>query len=108
MINGLIRIFSGNAPADVSGPIGVAQMAGEVAQQGLMPLLNFVAFLSINLGIMNLLPIPALDGGHLIVLSIEALRGKPIGSKAMNMIQMIGFAIIITITVVATFMDLTK
>lgn len=108
MINGLIRIFSGNAPADVSGPIGVAQMAGEVAQQGLMPLLNFVAFLSINLGIMNLLPIPALDGGHLIVLSIEALRGKPIGSKAMNMIQMIGFAIIITITIVATFMDLTK
>lgn len=108
MINGLVKIFSGNAPADVSGPIGVAQMAGEVAQKGIMPLLNFVAFLSINLGIMNLLPIPALDGGHLIVLSIEALRGKPLSAKTMNTIQMIGFSLIVAITIVATFMDLTK
>ena len=108
MVNGLIKIFSGTAPADVSGPIGVAQMAGEVAQQGIMPLLNFVAFLSINLGIMNLLPIPALDGGHFIVLSLEAVRGKPLSAKTMNTIQMIGFSLIIAITLVATFMDLTK
>ena len=108
MINGLVKIFSGNAPADVSGPIGVAQMAGEIAQQGIMPLLNFVAFLSINLGIMNLLPIPALDGGHFIVLSIEALRGKPLSARTMNTIQMIGFSLIVAITLVATFMDLTK
>jgi len=108
MINGLVKIFSGNAPADVSGPIGVAQMAGEIAQQGIMPLLNFVAFLSINLGIMNLLHIPALDGGHFIVLSIEALRGKPLSARTMNTIQMIGFSLIVAITLVATFMDLTK
>ena len=108
MVNGLVKIFSGRAPADVSGPIGVAQMAGEVAQQGIMPLLNFVAFLIINLGIMNLLPIPALDGGHFIVLSIEALRGKALSAKTMNTIQMIGFSLILAITLVATIMDLTK
>jgi len=108
MVNGLIKIISGKAPAEVSGPIGVAQMAGEVAQQGIMSLLNFVAFLSINLGIMNLLPIPALDGGHFIVLSIEALRGKSLSARTMNIIQMIGFALILAITLAATFMDLTK
>jgi len=106
--NGLIKIFTGKAPADVAGPIGVAQMAGEVAERGIMSLLNFVAFLSINLGIMNLLPIPALDGGHLIVLSIEAIRGKPLSSKVMGAIQMVGFAIILAITAIATFLDLTK
>ena len=83
-------------------------MAGEVAQQGIMPLLNFVAFLSINLGIMNLLPIPALDGGHFIVISLEAVRGEPLSAKTMNTIQMIGFSLILAITLVATFMDLTK
>ena len=108
MVNGLIKIISGKAPAEVSGPIGVAQMAGEVAQQGIMSLLNFVAFLSINLGIMNLLPIPALDGGHFIVLSIEALRGRSLSARTMNIIQMIGFALILAITLAATFMDLTK
>lgn len=108
MTNGLVKIFTGSAPAEVSGPIGVAQMAGEIAEQGILPLLNFVAFLSINLGIMNLLPIPALDGGHFIVLILEALRGKPLSPRTMNAIQMIGFSIILAIMAVATFMDLTK
>ena len=108
MTNGLVKIFTGTAPAEVSGPIGVAQMAGEIAEQGILPLLNFVAFLSINLGIMNLLPIPALDGGHFIVLIVEALRGKPLSPKTMNAIQMLGFSIILAIMAVATFMDLTK
>jgi len=64
MVNGLVKIFSGRAPADVSGPIGVAQMAGEVAQQGIMPFVKFLlSFLSINLGIMNLLPyLPWMEG----------------------------------------------
>lgn len=108
MINGLYKIVSGNAPADVSGPIGVAQMAGQVAEKGLLPLMNFVAFLSINLGVINLLPLPALDGGHFVLLILEALRGKPLGSKAMTNIQMIGVAMILALTVFSTFKDITR
>lgn len=108
MINGLYKIVSGNAPAEVSGPIGVAQMAGQVAEKGLLPLMNFVAFLSINLGVINLLPLPALDGGHFVLLVLEALRGKPLGSKAMTNIQMIGVAMILALTVFSTFKDITR
>ena len=108
MVSGLYKIVSGNAPADVSGPIGVAQMAGQVAEKGLLPLMNFVAFLSINLGVINLLPLPALDGGHFVLLLLEALRGKPLGGKAMTNIQMIGVAMILALTVFSTFKDITR
>lgn len=108
MVSGLYRIVSGNAPADVAGPIGVAQMAGQVAEKGLLPLMNFVAFLSINLGVINLLPLPALDGGHFALLLLEALRGKPLGGKAMTNIQMVGVALILALTVFSTFKDITR
>ena len=108
MLSGLYRIVSGNAPADVAGPIGVAQMAGQVAEKGLLPLMNFVAFLSINLGVINLLPLPALDGGHFVLLLLEALRGKPLGGKAMTNIQMVGVALILALTVFSTFKDITR
>lgn len=108
MVNGLYKIISGQAPAEVSGPIGVAQMAGQVAEQGLLPLISFVAFLSINLGVINLLPLPALDGGHFVLLILEALRGKPLGSKAMTNIQMVGVAMILALTVFSTFKDITR
>ena len=108
MVNGLYKIVSGNAPADVAGPIGVAQMAGQVAEKGLLPLMNFVAFLSINLGVINLLPLPALDGGHFVLLLLEALRGKPLGGKAMTNIQMVGVALILALTVFSTFKDITR
>jgi len=108
MVNGLKKIITGNAPADVSGPIGVAQMAGNVASQGLLALLNFIAFLSLNLAIINLLPIPALDGGHFVVLLVEAVRGKPLAPRYMEAIQMVGIAIIIAITVFSTVKDITR
>lgn len=108
MLDGLKNIVAGNGAADVSGPIGVAQMAGKVAEQGLMPLMSFVAFLSINLGVINLLPLPALDGGHFVLLLLEALRGKPLGSKAMNNIQMVGIVLILALTVFSTFKDITR
>lgn len=108
MLDGLSKIITGKAPAEVAGPIGVAQMAGQIAEQGLLPLMNFVAFLSINLGVINLLPLPALDGGHFVLLILEALRGKPLGSKAMNNIQMVGVALILALTVFSTFKDITR
>lgn len=108
MIDGLQKIITGAAPADVSGPIGVAKMAGEMANQGMLPLLNFIAFLSINLGVINLLPLPALDGGHFVLLVLEAVRGKPLGARATNAIQMVGIAIILSITVLAVFNDISR
>lgn len=108
MVDGLQKIITGKSPAEVSGPIGVAQMAGEVAEKGILPLIGFVAFLSINLGVINLLPLPALDGGHFVLLVLEAVRGKPLGSKAMNTIQTIGVAIILAITIFSTFKDVTR
>ena len=108
MIDGLQKIITGAAPADVSGPIGVAKMAGEMANQGMLPLLNFIAFLSINLGVINLLPLPALDGGHFVLLVLEAVRGKPLGARATNAIQMVGVAIILSITVLAVFNDISR
>ncbi len=108
MIDGLRKIITGKAPAEVAGPLGVAQMAGEVAEKGVLPLINFVAFLSINLGIINLLPLPALDGGHFILLILEILRGKPLGRRAMENIQTIGVVLILALTIFSTFKDITR
>ncbi|MDF2570947.1 MAG: metalloprotease RseP, partial [Sporomusa sp.] len=108
MLVGIGEMITGKAAADVAGPIGVAQMAGEVAQLGIIPLLQFAAFLSINLGLINLLPVPVLDGGHVVTLAVEGLRGKPLNKNQMQFIQMIGFALLMLLFVVATFKDITR
>jgi regulator of sigma E protease len=108
MVVGIAQMITGKVAAEVAGPIGVAQMAGEVAQLGLIPLLQFAAFLSINLGLINLLPVPMLDGGHLVTLVVEGLRGKPLEKKHMQFIQMIGFALLMLLFLVATFKDISR
>ncbi|HWR43127.1 RIP metalloprotease RseP [Sporomusa sp.] len=108
MLIGIGEMITGKSAADVAGPIGVAQMAGEVAQLGIIPLLQFAAFLSINLGLINLLPVPVLDGGHVVTLAVEGLRGKPLDKNQMQFIQMIGFALLMLLFVVATFKDISR
>ncbi|MCR5175285.1 MAG: RIP metalloprotease RseP [Anaerovibrio sp.] len=109
MLGALAMIFTQEgASAEISGPIGVAQMAGEVAQHGFIPLLNFAAFLSLNLGIVNLLPVPALDGGHFVTLVIEAVRGKQMSKRAMYYIQVTGVVILMSLMIFATFNDVTR
>lgn len=108
MIVGLGQMVSGKSKAEVSGPIGVAQMAGDVARTGISNLLTFAAFLSLNLGIINLLPIPVLDGGHLVDLLIESVRGKPLSGKLRYMVQMVGFAILMGVMIMATASDLGR
>ncbi len=108
IFTGLVQMIIGQAPADVAGPIGVAQMTGQVAQMGFLPLLQFAAFLSINLGLINLLPVPVLDGGHLMTLAVEAVRGKPLSRNNLQIIQTIGFALLMTLLLLATFKDITR
>ncbi|MBP2635851.1 MAG: metalloprotease RseP [Firmicutes bacterium] len=108
MVVGIGEMLTGRAAADVAGPIGVAQMAGEVAQLGIIPLLQFAAFLSINLGLINLLPVPVLDGGHVVTLAVEGIRGKPLSSSQMQFIQMVGLALLMMLFVLATFKDISR
>ena len=83
-------------------------MAGSIAQQGFAPLLSFAALLSINLGVINLLPLPVLDGGHLIIILIEAITRRKLPTKALMYIQMIGIALLVTIFVYATAKDILQ
>ncbi len=76
-------VIVGRKSADqIGGPIGIAKVSGQAAQLGLLPLINLAAVLSVSIGLLNLFPIPLLDGGHLVYYAIEALRGKPLSEKA--------------------------
>ena len=109
MVGALIQLMLGSVGAEaLSGPVGIVQMTGEVANQGILPLLNFTAFLSLNLGLINLLPVPALDGGHFVMLVLEGLRGKPLGPKAMYYIQAAGVTLLVSLMIFTTFNDLRK
>lgn len=106
MVDGLRKMITGKVRADIAGPIGVAHMAGDVAAQGAVPYLEFMAFLSLNLAVLNLVPIPALDGGQFLVLVVEGLLGHALAPKAKEIIQMIGVACIVALTIFATMHDL--
>ncbi len=108
MVDGLREMVVGTEQAEVSGPVGISHMAGSIAQQGFAPLLSFAALLSINLGVINLLPLPVLDGGHLIIILIEAITRRKLPAKALMYIQMIGIALLVTIFVYATAKDILQ
>ena len=108
MVDGLWSMLSGGAKAELAGPLGVAQMAGEVAQLGFAALMNFAALLSLNLGIINLMPVPALDGGHFVTLVVEGLRGKPLGPKALHYTQMAGITVLVMLMLFATKNDIMR
>ncbi|MBP9693661.1 MAG: RIP metalloprotease RseP [Alphaproteobacteria bacterium] len=90
---------------DVGGPIKIAQLTNQVAQEGIVMLLWFSALLSINLGFLNLLPIPVLDGGHLFFYAIEGIIGRPLNKKWMDIFYRIGFALLISLMIYATVKD---
>ena len=102
MYASLYHMITGKTKAELSGPVGVAKMAGQVAHKGFDMLLQFTAMLSLNLAIINLLPLPALDGGHFLILLIEAVTGHKLGKTAMQNIQKVGVAMILAITIFAT------
>ena len=108
MLGALVEIFQSPTEADLAGPIGIAQMAGKVAETGFIPLLNFAALLSLNLGIINLLPVPALDGGYFETLALEAVRGKPLGPKALIYAQRVGVVLLLILMIFATKNDIVR
>lgn len=108
MLDALYRIILELSGSELAGPIGVAQMAGEVAEMGIVPLLNFAALLSLNLAIINLLPVPALDGGHFLTLCVEAVRGKPLSPKVMHYIQNAGVGFIVVLMLLAMKNDVMR
>ena len=107
--NGIINMVIGSIPAEVAGPVGIAQVTGEIAKAGISPLLEFAAFLSINLGILNLFPLPALDGGRIMFVLIEWVRrGKRIAPKAEGLVHLIGFALLMVFFLAVTFQDIMR
>jgi len=106
--NSILSLIFG-ADAQFSGPVGIAQMTGEVAKAGISPLLEFTAFLSLNLAILNLLPIPALDGGRIAFVVVEwARRGKRIDPQTEGKIHFIGFVILIALILLVTAQDILR
>ncbi len=93
-------------PDQLSGPIGVAGVAGQVARIGIGPLFNLIAILSISIGLINLVPVPLLDGGHLLYFAFEALRGKPMSSGAQEFGFKVGLALVSMLMIFATYNDL--
>lgn len=103
------KMLTGNMGAEnLSGPIGIAQMAGNTAQAGLLPFMYLMALLSISLGVLNLLPIPVLDGGQLTLLGIEAVRGKPLSEKTENIIYTGGAVMVGALMIFAIFNDVSR
>jgi regulator of sigma E protease len=100
-------VVMGRQSADqIGGPIKIAQISGEVAKLGFGPLLDLTALLSVSIGLLNLFPIPLLDGGHLLFYSIEAVRGRPLSERAQEFGFRIGLAIVLMLMIFAAFNDL--
>ena len=105
----IVRWASGGPDPGLSGPVGIARVTGQVAEIGISPLLQLTAIISISLGIVNLLPIPALDGGRLMFVVIEFLRGgKPISPRREGMAHLIGFLVLIGLIVVVSYFDIVR
>jgi len=107
--NEILRIFIGATSLQVTGPVGIAQLTGEVAKAGISPLLQFAGFISINLAIINIFPLPALDGGRIAFVLLEGVRrGKRISPKTEGLIHAIGFALLMAAIAVITYQDIIR
>jgi len=105
----IVKLIQRVIPMDtIGGPILIVQMAGEQASKGLLNFFIFMAIININLGVLNLLPIPILDGGHILFLGIEAIRRKPLSEKVIALSQKIGLAIILTLMAFVIYNDFMR
>ncbi|MDD5688097.1 MAG: site-2 protease family protein [Elusimicrobia bacterium] len=105
----LFNVVSGNGVVEgILGPVGIASLSGQAASKGILNLLHFTGVLSMNLGIMNLIPLPALDGGHLFMLLIESIKKKPISLKTYQAINLMGLSLFVILTIIITYKDIVR
>ena len=105
----LLKMVTGEVSwKNISGPITIADFAGQSANLGWLPYLSFLALISISLGVLNLLPIPVLDGGHLLYYMVEIIKGSPVSEKAMEIGQQIGIALLLTLMAFAFYNDINR
>lgn len=103
------KMFIGNASVEnLSGPISIAQYAGKSAEMGLVHFLKFMAIVSVSLGVLNLLPIPVLDGGHLAFYLVEAIKGSPVSEKTQRVFQSVGITLLMSLMILAVFLDIGR
>jgi len=107
--NGIISLIIGASPATVAGPVGIAELTGEAARAGFSYLLQFAAFFSINLAIINIFPLPALDGGRIVFVVLEWIRGgKRISARVEGLIHTAGFFLLIAAMLAITYQDIAR
>jgi len=105
----IAKLITGDISTDtLGGPIMIAQMAGDSAKAGIGSLISFIALISVNLAIINLLPIPVLDGGHLLFFSIEAVKGRPVSIKVREIAQQVGLFILILLMILVFYNDISR
>ena len=109
MIRGIIKLFSGNAQkGEIGGPVRIAELSGQAFVSGLVPLVFFGALISLNLALVNLLPIPALDGGHIILYIIEIILGKPLPIYVQNILMRGGVSLLLALMILITIYDVAR
>ncbi len=105
----VVKLVTRVLPSEtLGGPILIAQIAGDQARQGISPFAYFLGLLSVNLGILNLLPIPILDGGHLLFFTVEGLMRKPISPQVRTLAHQVGLALILTLTALVFYNDIAR
>jgi len=103
------RVVTGDASVkNISGPLTMADFAGQSAQQGLLVFVGYLALISISLGVLNLLPVPLLDGGHLLYYFAELIKGSPVSDRAFEVGQRIGMAVLAMLMALALFNDVSR
>lgn len=105
---GIATIFAGHGAGGIMGPVGIADTIAQASQVGLVNVLLLTAVISVNLGLVNILPIPALDGSRLVFLAWEAVRGKPVDPEKEGFVHFVGFAVLILLILVVTFHDVLR
>ena len=107
--NGIIGMFIGTVPFTPSGPVGIIQVTGEVAHTGVSPVLELAAFISIAVGVTQIIPFPALDGGRLLFIAVEWVRrGKRVSPRVENFIHSVGFIVLLALMVLITYQDIAR
>ena len=109
MIRGIIKLFSGNAQkGEIGGPVRIAELSGQAFVSGFIPLIFFGALISLNLALVNLLPIPALDGGHIVLYIFEIILGKPLPIFLQNILMRGGVSILLALMILVTIYDVAR